>query len=216
MGIGRSVIVFDIDGTLVDSQSSLICAYELTCDFFHLEALTRGFSNLLGGTLEHILETLHPGATVAEMAKYFREIAHRKAPLPDPFPCAVDLVETATRLSDYCAYITNKDHLRAEALLEALGFPKLQVLSPSQGFRPKPETEMFEVLLKQTDANFGLYLGDTEEDFRASTSAGFDFIHCAWGYGRIPPEVYFETCGDALAAKHEILNWVKTKPKRRL
>lgn len=209
----RKAIVFDIDGTLIDTRPSLISAYQLTCAKMRVEPKQEVFLNNLGRSLEDIFLSIHRSQNNFKFASVFRGFARETEASAKPFPGMLELVSQAVGAAEFCAYLTNKDRSRATALLERVGFPTLKVYSPSGEIAPKPRPDLFHQLLAEAEVGKALYFGDSMEDYLASQSAGVDFVLCSWGYGQGSIRSHY-TCSNAIQASSVIDIWADNDAPR--
>lgn len=180
-----AAVLFDIDGTLIDSRDSLMATYSHICSVAGIEADESGFARLLGKTLVEIFAKLHPEFDETYLASMFASHSQVEEAKLKPYEGAISLVSYAAKNADFCGYLTSKDESRALRALEFLGFPRLAIFSPSSGLRPKPAPDLFNKAREESSLERGLYLGDTSDDRKAAEEASFDFIFADWGYGEL-------------------------------
>jgi len=196
-----SAVLFDIDGTLIDSRRSLLATYERVCDVHNITANFEGFSSKLGATLGDILGFLHPKIDLDSLVSCFKLNSAVFESQLRAYEGALEMVQHCAYRADVCCYVTSKDYSRAVRALEITGFPSLPVFSPTPEVRPKPFPDLFGLVRARYKFTTGIYLGDTEEDYVASNSAGLDFIWASWGYGEINIlSRQFATAGDTREA----------------
>ena len=181
-----TAILFDIDGTLINSRDSLLATYGHVCDKAGLNADFEGYTELLGKTLTEIFSKLHPEVDSRAVVSSFTAISVTNEHILRAYKGAHSLVDYAVSNADYCGYLTSKDEERARRALGSLGFPALPIFSPTSGLRPKPHPDLFKKAREESVLSRGLYIGDTADDLRAAINASFDFIFAKWGYGQLP------------------------------
>lgn len=182
-----SHVVFDVDGTLVDSRMSALGSLqqvvgEYTGTVPPLEDLY--FSTGIPG--ENALRQL--GITDPAALVRWRELAGKLAYQITVFP---GIVETLERLQDLgCALGIVSSRERGEYADEVtpLGldpfFPVRILVEDTERHKPEPEP-MLEYL-RRTEAapSETLYVGDTIYDMQCARSAGVDFAFATWGAGQ--------------------------------
>ena len=201
-----SAILFDIDGTLIDSRESLLATYGHVCDKAGLEANADAFRGLLGKTLPEIFSKLHPEADTGALVSSFTSQSKTNEHRLRAYEGAVNLVSHSVATSDYCGYLTSKDEERAKRALTSLGFPSLPIFSPTSELRPKPHPDLFTKARESSNLSRGLYIGDTSDDLKAAREASFDFVFAMWGYGQLPS---FELGIDCASSASEALGMVQ-------
>lgn len=180
-------VVFDVDGTLVDSRMSALGSLQQVVGEYTgmvppLEDLY--FSTGIPG--ENALRQL--GITDPTALARWRELAGKLAYQITVFP---GIVETLERLQDLgCALGIVSSRERGEYADEVtpLGldpfFPVRVLVEDTERHKPEPEP-MLEYL-RRTEASPGetLYVGDTIYDMQCARAAGVDFSFATWGAGQ--------------------------------
>ncbi|WP_141581209.1 HAD family phosphatase [Actinomadura sp. WMMA1423] len=145
--IGLGAAVFDLDGTLIDTEprnrvmwSRLFDAHRVPYD----EALIGSFAGRRGVEVLSDLAHLFPGRTVEEL--FEQAISYESLPgMPDvaPVPGAVDLVRSLADAGVPLAVVTSGQRPYAERLLDELGVRSLLDLVVTAGDvvtgKPHPE-----------------------------------------------------------------------------
>ncbi|MFQ8431278.1 HAD-IA family hydrolase [Amaricoccus sp. W119] len=191
---GTQLVVFDVDGTLVDSQHLIVAAMEAGFRGEDLTPPTRteilgivGLSllNAVGalapGLPEARLERIADGYRDAFTAQRTRGDAH--APLYPGARAALDRLaaDPDVRLG----VATGKarrglDHVLASHGLEGM----FETMQTADNHPSKPHPSMLEIALIETGlpASQAVMIGDTEFDILMGKAAGFATIGVAWGY----------------------------------
>lgn len=185
-------IIFDLDGTLIDSETDIQRAFasafhglcvptppqEELRDVIGLR-LEDCFAQFLGG----------PGEQANEGARLFREYyQNHYLDGTRPYPGA-DAALRALASKVPLALCTMKKWQFARKIVHAFGWDSLlcQVLGSEEGFAPKPDPAMLQELCRRLDVapREILYVGDTEPDARMAQSAGAPFAFATYGYGTL-------------------------------
>jgi phosphoglycolate phosphatase len=188
--------IFDVDGTLVDSQGAIVAAMTAAFDTVGLQVPDRGaILGIVGLSLGHAMLRLVPDATdkqrdaleEAYRAAYFehraREGAARSAPL---YPGALEVLERLGRVPDLLLGIaTGKSRRGLNALLAGHGMERMFVTTQVADDHPsKPHPSMIETALRETGvlAENAVMIGDTRFDMDMARAAGVTGIGVSWGY----------------------------------
>ncbi len=192
-----SALLFDLDGTLVDSHHEIclaldraLCELGLRLSFSEVERLVDG------SPLEVIWQALHPdaahGESAAEFARfaqsyrahYMRDLGHASALYPD-------VVDTLVRVqrdrpSWQLAVVSNKSAASVAPLLEVLGIAQHFSLMLGCGgthMAPKPAPDLLLAAAHglQCEAPRCVMIGDTALDVRAGKRAGMRTIGMSHG-----------------------------------
>ncbi|MDW8107259.1 MAG: HAD-IA family hydrolase [Armatimonadota bacterium] len=213
-------ILFDIDGTLIDTVNLIVNALDYTYRKHLGITLSREeLRRLIGLPLKvqmHYLDDRvpesppHEQMEADEMAYY---AAHRDQ--ERVVPEAVEAVRVAYRKGYATALVTSKN--RAEL---ALSLPKLELDSfvdtivtadDTERHKPAPDPVLKALERLQLAPEQAVYIGDTVFDIACGRAAGVQVGTVAWG-AHLPedlraaqPDYYFETPAD-------LLQWVEQLP----
>lgn len=182
-----SHVVFDVDGTLVDSRMSALGSLQQVVGEYTgmvppLEDLY--FSTGIPG--ENALRQL--GITDPAALVRWRELAGKLAYQITVFP---GIVETLERLQDLgCALGIVSSRERGEYADEVtpLGldpfFPVRILVEDTERHKPEPEPMLEYLRRTEVAPSETLYVGDTIYDMQCARSAGVDFVFATWGAGQ--------------------------------
>ena len=184
-------IVFDLDGTLIDSAPGVITCLMSTIEEAELEA-DKGRLNrdLIGPPLETMLKTLCPTESAEKIAaavETFRRI-YDAAPTVgcSVFPQALQLLSDL-RAQNKCLFLaTNKPLKPALTLIDRLDLGRFEaVFTPdmTKG-RRLTKAEMLQSLISEFDLDRAqtVMVWDALSDIRAAHTAGIKGIAVLWGY----------------------------------
>ena len=186
------LIIFDFDGTLVDSRKLIWELHRLVFDEFGLPCPSREQSlALIGISLEQVLARLAgPNAPVAQMtAAYGRllpKLREDAAFADAPFDGVADLLATLAGQPDTQLGIATGHVAQAiEPVLTSLGWRNYFCNVQSADRAPsKPHPGMLLQALSETGARAdeAVMIGDTVFDMEMACAAGIEAVGVAWGY----------------------------------
>jgi phosphoglycolate phosphatase len=201
-------LVFDLDGTLVDSLPGIETSLRAALARLHPErVLAEGaLRPRVGPQLPAIMALLWPDLTPAEIAALvaaYREhyvaesCAHTAA-----FPGVTRLLEDFHRTGARLFLLTNKPRAQAEMILNRQGWTALfeEIGCPDDPDRPFASKAAGAVSLRERRGlapPATLLLGDALDDSEAAAAAGFAFVRAAYGYGA--PAGHGNSSGEILA-----------------
>ncbi|HBY09366.1 MAG TPA: hypothetical protein DEH22_16890 [Chloroflexi bacterium] len=190
-------LIFDLDGTLVDSRpgilKSLKTAVQRTLPEINLEL----FNFKIGPPVREMLRIGLKTVSEAELDSL--EAAFRVAydggdwKLTVVYPDVVETLVELTLRGISCYVVTNKPAQASTRILTRLGLAPYfdEVLSPDSR-QPKfsNKAEMLGKLLEDRaiTVNQASYAGDSVDDFYAAEQCGIGFIGIEYGYGNIPKQ----------------------------
>jgi len=205
-----AVLIFDLDGTLVDSKKDLTSSVNHVRSTFHLAALTEHeISTFIGDGAQMMIqralgadaapEDVHAGLQL--FLSYYREHMLDQSSL---YP-GVD--ETLRRLVDFqLAVLTNKPIRFSRTMLEGLGIlNRFAAVYGGNSFeRKKPDPVGIFQILTDTNGQVGQswMIGDSAVDVLTGRNAGVKTCGVSWGYAT---ESFTSTPPDFLIHRFEEL-----------
>lgn len=187
------LVIFDVDGTLVDSQSHIAAAMEAA---FAGEGLPvpphDEVLGVVGLSLPVAIAQLAPDlppAQAARMQDTYREaffslrVGNGASPL---FPGTVAALEVLAAVEDTLLGIaTGKSKRGLDHILEAHGLARHFVTLQVADYHPsKPHPAMVQAALDETGVapQHAVMIGDTEYDIEMGRAAGVHTLGVRWGY----------------------------------
>jgi phosphoglycolate phosphatase len=189
-------VVFDLDGTLVDTAPDLIGAIDrlLTekglAPVPHLlirPLISVGSRVMLKQALEHLGKVLSEAEYEAWWARYLEIYAANIADKSRPFPGLLPLLDRLDAQGITLAVCTNKSEVLSRKLLGLLGLAgRFKALAGRDTFvrcyKPNPEHLLGTLRLAQGDPRHAVMVGDSDIDVQAARNAGVPVIGVTFGY----------------------------------
>ena len=186
-------VIFDLDGTLLDTLDDLAAAINAALD-------TSGFPQrtleevraFVGNGVVKLVDRAVPAGTASpekeKVLKTFKEYysAHSRD-LTRPYPGIPELVEELEKYGIRMAIVSNKFQTAVEELNTYYFRERIPVASgenEAAGIRKKPAPDMVFSALKQlgSEPAHALYIGDSEVDVETAAAAGMDCMLVSWGF----------------------------------
>jgi phosphoglycolate phosphatase len=189
----KTHILFDFDGTLVDSAPAILNCFERVLQTHALEACRAIDASLIGPPLRQTLETLsgqNDPAVLDALSASFKDIYDTEACLQTPAYVGCQIVlEQLHEQGFTLAIATNKRLLPTRRIIAALGWEGLFAEVFASDSHPERYTDkagMIAALLHdgRIAPQSAIYVGDTESDGRAAAANAVEFWPVVWGYGR--------------------------------
>lgn len=99
-----------------------------------------------------------------------------------------EVLRKLTKLGYKLGIVTSKDNQRTQMILDNLDVELSIVRTPDNICRGKPSPDHLMIALANTDPSEAIYIGDMSVDYLASSIAGINYFHAAWGYS---PEIKY-------------------------
>lgn len=190
----RKLVIFDVDGTLVDSQGHIVSAMKAAFDVANLPMPSRdAVLSIVGLSLPYAMRDLAPSASDAVLAQmveaYKASFSENRLRADTPVPLydgAEEAIAALVAREDVMlAIATGKSRRGLDALLNEWSFADHFVTTQCADDHPsKPHPSMVQACL--TDCNIeaadAVVIGDTTYDMEMARAARCDAIGVSWGY----------------------------------
>lgn len=191
------LVIFDVDGTLIDSQAHIIASMEATFAANALPPPSRAETlSIVGLSLPVAMARLapdHPGKTDALVDGYkhaFATLRHSGdgTALSPLYPGAMEALSILAAQDDILlAIATGKSRRGLEHIFDLHGIrPLFQSVQCADDHPSKPHPSMVEACLNDTgvDPANAVIIGDTTFDIEMGVAAGIHSLGVSWGYHR--------------------------------
>ena len=186
-------IIFDLDGTLIDSSESILASISRAFDESN-QVLRYPLTNKIIGpplqeTLAHLSGT-EDHSILKLLSDRFKENYDEKGFLQTKvYPGISAMLTTLMGHNFYMYVVTNKRIVPTLKILNHLGwdkyFKEICSIDSIRNFgKDKSKAGILLHIIKNNNiSNNSVYIGDHKDDLVASTKAGIPFFHATWGYG---------------------------------
>lgn len=181
-------VVFDLDGTLIDSAPSILVSLQAAFDAAGVRPVRPLAQDLIGPPLHETLAALLPQGRTDQAAhlaglfkQHYDETGYRDT---RAYGGVADMLKELQHHAYRLLIATNKRILPTRRIISHLGwngiFDEIHALD---AFTPplRSKAEMLATLRSRLHAPT-VYVGDRPEDATAAQQAGFPFLLAAWGY----------------------------------
>ncbi|NEX92217.1 HAD-IA family hydrolase [Caulobacter sp. 17J65-9] len=191
-------VVFDLDGTLVDTAPDIIGALNVLLAEDGLPpAPVEAGRRLIGGGVRRLLErgyaeagAAFAGDTPDRVARFMEVYGARVALESRPYPGAVAALDSLTADGARLTICTNKPTALADALLEQLGLRGRlgAVVGADAVERGKPDPQHFIRAVADAggDPALAVMVGDSHTDVATGRAAGVPVVLVPFGYTETP------------------------------
>lgn len=188
-----SNVVFDLDGTLLDTLDDLAAAGNHVCGAHGWPTFTRDqYRYKVGNGQPKLIERIIP-AEFAGDGRMFEQVlgefrAYYDAHKEDrtaPYPGVVELLDRLRAAGVTLAVLSNKDHTAAAPLVARYFGERFDLVQGRiDAFPPKPAAPITRYVLDQLGAEPAstLYVGDSNVDVATGHNAGLAVAGVAWGF----------------------------------
>ena len=185
--VNKQLIIFDWDGTLIDSQANIVRCFEIVIEELELpERNPQQISNIIGLGMREALQQLFPEQDVDVYEKMVdRYRYHFFASNPsEPFNGAEQVLAKLEQAGYMLAVATGKGRNGLNKALKHTGFGQyFHATRCADETRSKPHPLMLEEILDVTgfEPEHAVMVGDTEYDLEMAKNAGMSSIGVSYG-----------------------------------
>jgi phosphoglycolate phosphatase len=195
----KPTIVFDLDGTLVDSLADITASFRYVLAQAGLPQPTDAvMADLIGRPLAEMFRRVAPDADAEALSEaYRRHYLEHMADRSRPYPGVPELLQELRERGFALAVATTKRSGTARKLAAAVGLlPLLDHVQGTDGLPPKPAPDVVHAAIRAVGGRGVCMVGDTTHDVLAGRAAGLCTYAVSWGTH--PPEVLTTAAPDHL------------------
>lgn len=176
-------VIFDLDGTLIDSAQQITNALNLTSDYFGENRVSLGqVKSLLGKPLHEILATLNLGVLLPEqfIMRFRKNLETLINQGNLAFPYVAELLQTIKRQGKSIGIATSKPSELAKSVVEnSILNGQINFVQGTDNTLHKPHPHVIQQCMKGLGSSKALMIGDRREDLAAANAAGIQSIGIA-------------------------------------
>ena len=188
----KKLILWDLDGTLIDTLEDLAAAvnHALTLRGLPLHTIDE-YRRMVGHGVRNLVQQALPAGVddvyVDECLKDFKEYYSAHIDVKTrPYPGISDLITDLDKRGVKMAIVSNKFQEGTEYLIKEF-FPEIDfvaIMGNRAGFPLKPSPEIVEHVLRMSDIPKvdAILVGDSPTDMKTAANGGIDSIAVSWGY----------------------------------
>lgn len=184
-----SLLIFDWDGTLIDSKKKIIDCMQSAISTLKLdERSDKEINAIIGMGLDEAVSSLYPDLTinkVKETVQMYREISLKSDGISSQlFKGAKEVLSSLKRSGYYLSIATNKSRRGLDKDLIDTGMEDLiPITRCADETRPKPHPQMLEEILidYNINADQALMIGDSVYDLQVAKNTKVDALAVSYG-----------------------------------
>ena len=208
-------IIFDLDGTLIDSSKSILLCLEESLKSLNIESQVKLTSSLIGPPLKELIESI----TSLENSKIKEDIIIKFKELYDnKFYKEIESFFTDNQIKSlnmkYNIFIaTNKRFIPAVKIIDHLEWTSyiedIYALDMASGEKLSNKSDLLSYLIRRERLSVKetVYIGDRFDDMESSFHNSISFAYAKWGYEKFNPErnvIILDNTRDLLSIENQI------------
>ncbi len=177
LNLVKNSIIFDLDGTLVDTTDQIYSAVYLTRELSHYAQVSKEtLVSKIGLAASELFSDLNLNntETIKAVNNFRKHLSNIKLSERNLFPCVMDLLNLLISRNFLLSVGTNKPYWVADKTLKECKIrEKFHFVVGGDSLPLKPDKAIIENCLKRLNATSAaaIMIGDRIEDIRAATSA---------------------------------------------
>lgn len=210
------VIIFDWDGTLVDSTARIVDSMQIAAAKVELPTLTdHAIQQIIGLGLPEALKRLWPNISATELelmrVNYSANFSFHSDVHVDFFPSAHDFFAELQSLGYILAVATGKTRKGLDEMLDGMAVRDVfKITRCADETTSKPDPHMLNEILAELNlsSSQALMVGDTSFDLDMAKAIGMDSVGMT--HGAHDSDVLLASGAKALCASlNDLLEWIK-------
>lgn len=183
------IVLFDVDGTLLDTREFILGALEHSLATLGLPVPSRDLlAEAVGPPLEQIYRNLTGAAFPPALVEHHRAFQAANLGLSVPFPGVVEVLGRLASAGVTMAAVTSRSRLTSVRTLELAGIASVfaTIVSFEDAPATKPDPAPLLVAIERSGGTAGrrvAMVGDTEYDIRAGQRIGAFTVAALYGFG---------------------------------
>lgn len=179
------LIIFDVDGVLINSEKNMLYSWRQVCKKFKLKISFDKYKKNVGLPFQKILNNLKIKNKNKNIEKFYKKQTIKNLSLIKLYPGIKKLILLLKRKKILISIVTSKDKVRTQKILKKLRINIKDIYSPKNIRQGKPSKYLINKCIKKNKIlkKNTCYIGDTRIDYLASIKSGVDFIFHEKGFG---------------------------------
>lgn len=179
------LVLFDLDGVLLDSKNNMYLSWREVKKEFNLKVGFDKYFKNIGIPFDHILKKIKIKKNIKQISKVYQKTSIKKFNKIKIYSKVKKTLKILKKKKINIGIVTSKDNTRTLKILRKFKLNFKIIVTPSKKFKGKPHPDQLNqaVKLARVKKLHTVYIGDMFADYKAAKNAGIHFIYAAYGYG---------------------------------
>jgi len=180
----KKLIIFDLDGVLIDSKINMKFAWQAANKKFKLKISFKDYFNHIGKPFDKILKALKVHKDPKEIEKEFSRASILNIKKIKLYKGVAKTLKYLKNKKIKTAIVTSKSFSRTKKIIKKFNIKVDEIQCPSKKLRGKPNPDQIIRVIKKINIKRKncIYVGDTKFDYIASKRSNIDFALALYGY----------------------------------
>lgn len=194
----KKILIFDVDGVLINSKSNMRAAWEAVKKKFNLKHDFNDYFSQIGKPFENILLKLLITKNHLKIKKIYDHVSIKNFNKIKFYNHTKKELKILKKLNFTLCIVTSKDAERTNFFLNDVTSLFTIIQCPQKNLKGKPFPDQINHVVKKLNAKKKdcIYIGDMPVDYLAAKNAKIDFVYAKWGYGDIKNVRYLKNIKD--------------------
>ena len=214
-----SAVIFDLDGTLLDTLEDIADSANETIRQFGLTPHpVESYRYFVGNGLQTLIERIMPQDSTADSldrgVETFRSVYQRRwHEKTRPYPGIMEMLEALQRAGIKIAILSNKPDTFTQTCVRhffpSINFHAVSGKKDDLPLKPDPQSTFSVLRTLSAVPQQSLFVGDSSVDIRTGIAAGMSTIGVAWGF-RTEAELREAGAGLVISSPQDLVHHVIT------
>lgn len=187
----KKAIIFDLDGTLLNTISDLNNSINLTYKAFNIDRVdsTKKTMSMVGHGIKNLIDQCfidYPKLSDSAYKKFLEIYNDEYYKTTTPYQGIKEMIDILVNNGIKIGVNSNKNDSYSKKLIE-IHFPNINqdlVLGHIDNMKVKPDPESANLLISKmnVDKKDVVYIGDSSTDIKTAENAGIDSLSVTWGF----------------------------------
>ena len=180
----KKLIIFDLDGVLIDSKINMSFAWNSVKKKFNLRPSFKKYFKYVGKPFEQILKNLNIFSNYYQISKEYNKISINNFDKIKLYKGVKETLKHLKKKKIKTAIVTSKNLGRTRLLLKKFNINVNAVQCPNKKLRGKPFPDQILKVIKKMkmEKRNCIYIGDTKSDLIAAQKSKIDFALANYGF----------------------------------
>lgn len=180
------LLIFDLDGVLINSKLNMYHSWESTKKIHMLKKDFKSYFSNIGIPFKDILQKLKIKENQDLILKTYQKESLNNFNKIKLYKNVLQTLKNLRLKKHKLAVVTSKDLVRTKKIIKKFNLKFDAICSPMKNLKGKPYPDQLNYVIKKLKYNKrnAYYVGDMLVDYKASKKAKIRFIFAKYGYGK--------------------------------
>ncbi len=186
----KKLILFDLDGVLIDSKKNMEEAWGKTCVKFDLDFSFHDYFSNIGRPFRDILTILDISGRQEDIEEFYKKSSTNSLNDIKIYEGVKEGLNRLVMQDIKVGIVTSKDNNRTSFFVKQMNINFSTIRTPDEICRGKPAPDhlLMAMATQNIDPSDTLFIGDMNVDYLSAKRANIDYAHASWGYGTCDDE----------------------------